>query len=41
MLALAIMAMFGGALFHVLPVSIFAACAGIIASRRAPHSVRG
>jgi hypothetical protein len=41
MLALAIMAMFDGALFHVLPVSIFAACAGIIASRRAPHSVRG
>ena len=40
MLALAIMAMFDGALFHVLPVSIFAACAGIIASRRAPHSAR-
>lgn len=33
MLAIATMAMFDGALFHVLPVSIFAACAGMIASR--------
>lgn len=33
MFALATMATFDGALFHVLPVSIFAACAGMIASR--------
>jgi O-antigen ligase len=33
MLALATMATFDGSLFHVLPVSIFAACAGMIASR--------
>lgn len=32
MFALATMATFDGALFHVLPVSIFAACAGMIAS---------
>jgi O-antigen ligase len=33
MLALASLATFDGALFHVLPVSIFAACAGMIAAR--------
>jgi O-antigen ligase len=33
MFALATMATFDGALFHVLPVSMFAACAGMIASR--------
>ena len=43
MFALATMAMFDGALFHVLPVSIFAGCAGAIASRwtkpeRAPRT---
>jgi O-antigen ligase len=33
MFALATMSLFDGSLFHVLPVSIFAGCAGIIASR--------
>jgi O-antigen ligase len=43
--ALATMALFDGALFHVMPVSIFAACAGMIASRwsrpeQAPQTIR-
>ena len=33
MLALATMSLFDGSLFHLLPVSIFAGCAGMIASR--------
>ena len=45
MFALATMALFDGALFHVLPVGIFAACAGMIASRwsrpeQAPQTIR-
>ena len=37
MLALASLAAIDGSLFHVLPVSIFAACAGMIASRWPPR----
>jgi len=33
MVALAVLSTFDGALYHVIPVSIFAACAGMIASR--------
>lgn len=41
MLGLVALSMVDAAMYHILPLSIFAACAGIIASRRAPHSVRG
>jgi O-antigen ligase len=41
MLALASLSMIDGALFHVLPVSIFAACAGMIASRWPTQASRG
>ena len=37
MLALASLSLIDGSLFHVLPVSIFAACAGMIASRWLPE----
>jgi hypothetical protein len=41
MLGLVALSMVDAAMYHILPLSIFAACAGIIASRRPPHSVRG
>jgi hypothetical protein len=40
MLALASLATIDGSLFHVVPVSIFAACAGMIASQWPPRPRR-